>query len=108
MGFDIEVTGIDEARRQIDDIVKNIGEDAIGQWFDRVAKTANDLCRDSKVEFVRGDKKGEVGHMKTPDQKSIECTIRAIDKIISEVPEPANTMLRDYKKDLESQLKNNQ
>jgi hypothetical protein len=104
MGFEMKVTGLDEAQDQLAELIKNIGEDAVGQWFDKVAKTANEICKDAKVMFERGTGSGEIGALRVSDKHSAECVMKAFDNVIPEAPEPAKSMLTAAKADIKKQF----
>lgn len=93
MSFRIETRGINEAIKGLDDIVRNIGQVAVGQWFEKIAKAATEICPDAEVEFVRGTTKGDIGKLTVADKKSAECTIKAFERILPQAPEPTKTML---------------
>lgn len=71
----IKITGLDEAKKMLGDMVKDVEPKGFAKWADKIEKTAKEICNDPECKRItfkveKGTTKISVS---VKDKKTLEC-----------------------------------
>jgi hypothetical protein len=102
MGFRIDVKGIDEIQKRLNDLQKGLDPDTFNEWSHRVENTAKQICNDTDSKRIKLKHTQELGFSyEVSDKEAIDCLIDAVKQHLNSMPSILQEIYKTFMKELE-------
>lgn len=99
------ITGIDEAKKQLDELMKGARPETLNLWADKILRTAQSKCNDSMGNRIKMKKKSTSEfrvEFTSTDAEGWDCLIKSIESHLNSMPEITRKHFEIYLKEFKT------